>query len=141
MLLRLAYLGVTNALAVLRLLPLIDQAKDAEILALRHQITVLQRQLHGEKVRFDPFDRAFLAALLHRLPATCCGGYDCWCAPRQSCGGTATWSLIATRSLPVPNEPAGPVQCGPFARWCCAWHARTALGDTDASTANCSCWG
>jgi putative transposase len=49
-LLRLAYLGVTNALAVLRLLPMSDQAKDAEILALRHQITVLQRQLHGEKV-------------------------------------------------------------------------------------------
>jgi transposase InsO family protein len=59
---------VTNALAVLRLLPMSDQAKDAEILALRHQITVLQRQLHGEKVRFDPSDRAFLAALLHRLP-------------------------------------------------------------------------
>jgi transposase len=67
-LLRLAYLGVTNALAVPRLLPMSDQAKDAEILALRHQITVLQRQLHGEKVRFDPSDRAFLAALLHRLP-------------------------------------------------------------------------
>jgi putative transposase len=67
-LLRLAYLGVTNALAMLRLLPMSDQAKDAEILALRHQITVLQRQLHGEKVRFDPSDRALLAALLQRLP-------------------------------------------------------------------------
>src|SRR5204862_2388666 len=29
---------------------------------------VLQRQLHGEKVRFTREDRAFLAALLHRLP-------------------------------------------------------------------------
>jgi putative transposase len=45
-----------------------DRAKDAEILALRHQITVLERQLHGEKVRFTPADRAFLAAVLHRLP-------------------------------------------------------------------------
>ena len=68
MLLRLAYLGVTNALAMLRLLPMSDRAKDAEILALRHQITVIGRQLHGEKVRFAPADRAFLAALLHRLP-------------------------------------------------------------------------
>jgi hypothetical protein len=34
-LLRLAYLGVTNALAMLRLLPMSDRAKDAEILALR----------------------------------------------------------------------------------------------------------
>jgi putative transposase len=39
-----------------------------EILALRHQITVLERQLGKEKPRFDAIDRAFLAALLHRLP-------------------------------------------------------------------------
>ncbi|NJC69988.1 hypothetical protein HC031_09730 [Planosporangium thailandense] len=61
-------LGVTNALAMLRLLPMSDRAKDAEILALRHQITILERQLHGEKVRITPTDRALLAALLHRLP-------------------------------------------------------------------------
>jgi putative transposase len=67
-LLRLAYLGVTNALAMLRLLPMSDHAKDAEILALRHQIMVLERQLHGQQVQFTPADRAFLAALLHRLP-------------------------------------------------------------------------
>jgi hypothetical protein len=67
-LLRLAYLGLTNALAMLRLLPMSVQAKDTEILALRHQITVLQRQLGGERVRFDPSYRAFLAVLLHRLP-------------------------------------------------------------------------
>jgi putative transposase len=67
-LLRLAYLGVTNALAMLRLLSMSDRDKDAEILALRHQITVLERQLQGQKVRFTPADRAFLAALLHQLP-------------------------------------------------------------------------
>src|SRR2546423_11041425 len=67
-LLRLAYLGVTNALAMLRLLPMSDRAKDAEILALRHQIGVLQRQLHGGKVRFTPAQRALLAAMMHRLP-------------------------------------------------------------------------
>jgi transposase InsO family protein len=42
--------------------------KDTEILALRHQITVLERQLCGEKIRFTPADRAFLAALLYNLP-------------------------------------------------------------------------
>ncbi|MEV4140914.1 hypothetical protein AB0J72_53220 [Dactylosporangium sp. NPDC049742] len=68
MLLRLAYLAVTNAFAVLRLLPMSDRDKDVEILALRHQITVLERQLGKEKVRFDASDRAFLAALLHSLP-------------------------------------------------------------------------
>ena len=67
MLLRLAYLTVTNTFAVLRLLPMSDRDKDVEILALRHQITVLERQLSGTKVRFTAPDRAFLAALLHRL--------------------------------------------------------------------------
>jgi hypothetical protein len=67
-LLRLAYLGVTNALALLRLLPMSDNAKDAQIPALRHQITELEPHLHGEKIRFAPTDRAFLAALPHKLP-------------------------------------------------------------------------
>jgi putative transposase len=39
-----------------------------EILALRHQSTVLERQLGEERPRFHPSDRAFLAALLHQLP-------------------------------------------------------------------------
>jgi putative transposase len=67
-LLRLTYLGVTNMFALLRLLPMSHQDKDAEILALRHQILVLQRQLGPDRVRFTSADRALLAALLHRLP-------------------------------------------------------------------------
>ena len=68
MLFRLAYLGVTNTLALLRLLPMSDRDKDAEILALRHQIMVLERHLYGDRVRFAPADRAWLAALLHLPP-------------------------------------------------------------------------
>jgi putative transposase len=68
MLLRLAYLGITNVFALLRLIPVSDRDKDAEILALRHQLTVLQRQLDGHRLRFGPEDRAWLAALLHHLP-------------------------------------------------------------------------
>jgi transposase InsO family protein len=67
-LLRLAYLGVSNVFAALRLLPMSDRDKDVEILALCHQITVLERQLSGQRVRFTAGDRAFLAALLHQLP-------------------------------------------------------------------------
>jgi hypothetical protein len=67
-LLRLAYLGVTNAFALLRLLPRSDRDKDVEILALRHQVTVLQRHLGEQRIRFEPADRALLAALLHQLP-------------------------------------------------------------------------
>jgi transposase InsO family protein len=68
MLVRFAYLAVSQAFAALRLLPLSDREKDVEILALRHQLTVLQRQLGDERPRFRSEDRAFLAALLSGLP-------------------------------------------------------------------------
>ena len=68
MLLRLVYLSVTNVFALLRLLPVSERDKDVEILALRRQITVLERQLGPTRPRFTPSDRAFLAALLHSLP-------------------------------------------------------------------------
>ncbi|ADI04407.1 hypothetical protein SBI_01286 [Streptomyces bingchenggensis BCW-1] len=68
MLLRRAYLGVSNAFAMLRLLPMTDRDKDAEILALRHRIIVPERQLGKVKIRFTLSDRTYLAALLHPLP-------------------------------------------------------------------------
>lgn len=62
--LRLTYLAVTNAFAALRLLPMSDRDKDVKILALRHQLAILQRQLGPAQARFTPpGDRAFLAAL------------------------------------------------------------------------------
>jgi putative transposase len=64
---RLAYLTVANTFAVLGLLLATDRDKNTEILVLRHQVGVLERQLGGQKVRFSPADRAWLAALLHRL--------------------------------------------------------------------------
>ena len=83
-LLRLAYLGVTNVFALLRLLPMGDRDKDVEILALRHQIAVLERQLGTTRPRFCPGDRAFLAALLHALHGTCSAGSGC--SPATSSG-------------------------------------------------------
>jgi putative transposase len=65
-LLRLAYLAATNTLAFLRLLPMSDRDKDIEILALRHQLLVLQRQVG--KTAFTQTDRVILAGLLHHLP-------------------------------------------------------------------------
>ena len=45
MLLRPSYLALTNVFAFVRLLPVSDVDKDVEILALRHQPAVLQRQV------------------------------------------------------------------------------------------------
>ncbi|MEU4445176.1 hypothetical protein AB0K14_23645 [Actinosynnema sp. NPDC050801] len=59
---------MTNVFALLRLLPMSDQDKDVEILVLRHQVTILEREPGKGRPRFSPGDRAFLAALLHRLP-------------------------------------------------------------------------
>jgi hypothetical protein len=42
--------------------------KDVEILALRHQVTVLERQLGMDRPAFTAAGRAFLAALLQSLP-------------------------------------------------------------------------
>jgi transposase InsO family protein len=67
-LLRLAYLTVTTTIALFHLLLMNDQDKDTEILVLRHQLTLLQRHLNSDKIRFTPADRALLAALLHQLP-------------------------------------------------------------------------
>ncbi|MFE7243801.1 integrase core domain-containing protein [Streptomyces sp. NPDC057580] len=66
MLLRLAYLAATKTFSLLRLLPMSDGDKDIEILALRHQLLVLQRQVG--KPTFTDTDRAVLAGLLRHLP-------------------------------------------------------------------------
>jgi transposase InsO family protein len=50
----------------LRLLAMSNADKNIEILTLRHQLAILQRQV--DKPRLTPPDRAFLAALLHMIP-------------------------------------------------------------------------
>jgi hypothetical protein len=42
-----------------------DRSKDVEILVLRHQLVVLQRQI--ARARFEPADRAMLTALARVL--------------------------------------------------------------------------
>lgn len=66
MLLRLAYLAMTNTFSLIRLLPMSDRDKEIEILVLRRQLTVLQRQV--DKPAFTPGDRFLFAGLLHHLP-------------------------------------------------------------------------
>jgi hypothetical protein len=51
-LLRLPYLALTSVFAFIRLLPMSDTDKDIEILTLRHQLAILQRQI--DKPRLTP---------------------------------------------------------------------------------------
>ena len=66
MLSKLAYLAVCRSMQALVLLTRGDAAKDLEILVLRHQLSVLRRQI--PRPRFEPADRALLAAVSRMLP-------------------------------------------------------------------------
>ena len=55
-------ISVMSVFTLLRLLPVSDRDKDVEILVLRHQITVLQRQLGTTRLRLLLGDRAFLVS-------------------------------------------------------------------------------
>jgi putative transposase len=63
---RLAYLTLCRSIQLLVLLARGDAAKNLEILVLRHQLTVLRRQT--PRPRFEPADRAVLAAISRALP-------------------------------------------------------------------------
>jgi putative transposase len=63
---RFLYLALCRSLELLALLTRDHAAKDLEVLVLRHQLTVLQRQASGS--RLEPGDRALLAAISRVLP-------------------------------------------------------------------------
>jgi hypothetical protein len=65
--LRFTYLVVLRVFGWLALLARSDRAKDAEILLLRHQVAVLQRQAGTPKLSWA--DRAILSALARLLPS------------------------------------------------------------------------
>ena len=64
--LRLAYLTALQVFGWLALLARSDRAKDAEILILRHQVAMFQRQVKAPILSWA--DRAVLAALARLLP-------------------------------------------------------------------------
>jgi hypothetical protein len=65
-LLKIVYLLTCRVLGLAGLVFRGDLAKDADLLVLRHENAVLRR--HVGRVRYDPADRAWFAALARLLP-------------------------------------------------------------------------
>jgi hypothetical protein len=119
---------------LIRLLPMGDCDKDAEILALRHQLAVLQRQTDKPKLTWP--DRALLAALLHRLPRVQLHRLQLIVSPDT----LLRWhrDLLHRRHAKASRQASRSTAQGAF-RPCLGAPARTGeldLGGTGASTAN-----
>ena len=65
-LIRIVYLVVRRILGLAALALRADIAKDAELLVLRHENAVPRR--HADRVRCEPADRVWLAALARLIP-------------------------------------------------------------------------
>ena len=66
MLLKIVYLLMCRVLGLAVLVFRGDRAKDAELLVLRHENAVLRR--HAGRIRYEPGDRVWFAALARLLP-------------------------------------------------------------------------
>ena len=86
---RLLYLIFARLCGWLALLPRSDNVKNTEILVLRHQIAVLQRQVRSPRLTWA--DRAILAALTRRLSAANRRQVSLIITPRTLLAGTPIW--------------------------------------------------
>jgi len=104
---KLAYLTLCRSIHLLVLLARGDTAKDLEILVLRQQLTVLRRQV--PRPRFEPADRALLAAVSRMLPRS---GWSCFLVKpetllrwhRRLVAGAWTYPCCQTGRPPLDQE-------------------------------------
>ena len=116
MLSKLAYLTLCRSIQLLVLLARTDAVKDLEILVLRHQLTVLRRQV--ARPRLQPADRALLACVSRVLPqlplvVLLCAARDAPAlAPtarrrRLDLSQPQTWPTAARPRDPTAHHPPG----------------------------------
>jgi hypothetical protein len=92
---------------LLRLLPMSSRDKDAEILALRHQFLVLQRQLGPGRVRFTTGAGHCWRRCCTGSRGTCLSGCTWWCVRIPCCAGTRDIVAPARPPAPAPVPGAG----------------------------------
>ena len=71
-LLKIIYVLVRRLLSLAVLMFRCDSAKDAELLVLRHENAVMRRR--AGRVRYEPVDRVWFAALARLIPRNCWTG-------------------------------------------------------------------
>jgi len=129
MLLRLAYLGIRTRSGCCGHCRTLTRDRDTDILALRHQLAVLHRQLGGQRIRFEPADRAWLAALLSTLPRPSLHRLRLLVRPDT----VLRWhrdlhAPVATRRHRGPAGEDGPAPSARSAPWCCQGNNETPHG-------------
>jgi hypothetical protein len=101
----------------LALLAWSDRAKDGEILLLRHQVAVLQRQVKTPRLSWPT--GAIMAALARLLP----GSQLRQLRREPCCAGTQSWPGGAGPiRAALPDGPGPPMPSG---RWCWTCHVTT----------------
>src|ERR1035437_3989548 len=138
MCLRFAFLLTMRLAEWLRLSRREETWKTAEILILRHQLTLLQRR-QPRRPKLNWADRALLATLLSVIPKARRHGLRLL--------GTPDTILRRHRHIVRPRQPArsthgksGRPPAGTSRRWSSGWPAKTPAGDTAGSMVNWPAW-
>ena len=130
MLLKIVYVLTCRVLSLVVLAFRGELAKDAELLVLRHENAVLRR--HVGRVRYEPADRAWLAALARLVPR------KRWAevfpvTPATLLAWTAGWRRgSTTRGSDTSRDARRRTPASPGLS--SAWRGRTRRGDTGGST-------
>ena len=104
-----------------------EHANDVEIAVVRHQLSVLRRQV--KRAEFHPADRAILAALSRGLPRSH------WSIFLVTPGTILRWHRrLVTRKWTQPGRRGGrPPLAEHLAAGSCGWPGRTLAGATGVS--------
>ncbi|USX54120.1 transposase [Lentzea sp. HUAS12] len=135
-LVRVAYLAVSHAFAALWLLRMTDRDKDVEILAPRHQLAVLQRQLGDQRPRSRPEHRALFAALLVPLGRATLRRLRLLVNPDTVLRWHRDLMKRHHARTSVNRGPGRPCTVASIRVSSCTWQPRTPRAGIDGSTAN-----